>query len=68
MAYFRKKKLTWFEAWTPQTDMSWVSVSEADIQKGSPKTGDMIAIAEDNPSDRWLVEAATFAATYEPAE
>ena len=47
--------------WHENFDMAGVSVSEADQQAGSPKTGDKIARNPSNHSDRWLVAADYFA-------
>ena len=66
--YYRKKNSQFMQPWTPDLDMSGVSVSEADVAAGSPKEGDMIAYNADNPDDRWLVAKAFFEANYEPAE
>lgn len=66
MKLYRKTELVPMEPWTPETDMTGVSVSDADRAKGSPKEGDMIAHGK--PGDRWLIEASTHAATYEPAD
>ena len=64
---FKKKTLTEVTPYTPEFDMSLVSVSEADKLTGSPKEGDMIARNPNNPDDLRLIEANTFAETYEPA-
>lgn len=63
---YKKKTLTEATPWTPEFDMTLVSVSEADKLSGSPKVGDMIARNPNNPDDLWLIEANTFAETYEP--
>ena len=42
-----------------------VSISEADIEKGSPKIGDMISRNADNHDDQWLVEQAFFEKNFE---
>jgi len=47
--------------WHENFDMAGVSVSEADQQAGSPKTGDKIARNPSNHRDRWLVAADYFA-------
>ena len=44
-----------------------VSISEADLQAGSPKLGDMIARNPDNHKDQWLVAAKYFKDNFEPA-
>ena len=64
---YRKKGVTPMDPWTPETDMTGVSVSDADREAGSPKDGDMIATDPWNAADRWLVSAAYFADNYEPA-
>lgn len=53
-------------AWTPGYDMLGVSVSDADLEAGSPKAGDMIARNPQNPADRWLVAAKYFRDNLEP--
>ena len=50
--------------WTSGFDMTGVSVSDADVENGSPKRGDMIARNPENHNDRWLVAAAYFAANF----
>jgi len=42
-----------------------VSVSKADRESGSPKTGDMIARNPKNHDDQWLVAAQYFADNFE---
>lgn len=46
--------------------MLGVSVSDADLEAGSPKAGDMIARSPKNPEDRWLVAAKYFRENLEP--
>ena len=46
--------------WTPEYDMSRVSVSQADKENGSPKIGDMIARNPLNHNDQWLVAKKYF--------
>lgn len=43
-----------------------VSISQADLDGGSPKDGDMIARNPANHDDQWLVAADYFAANFEP--
>lgn len=45
-----------------------VSISAADIGKGSPRVGDMIARNPKNHDDQWLVAAKYFADNFEPME
>lgn len=51
--------------WSPSVDMAGVSVSDADIEAGSPKEGDMIARNPKNHADRWLVARQYFAENFE---
>ena len=45
-----------------------IAVSPEDKKAGSPKAGDMIARNPANPNDQWLVNAAYFAANFEPID
>jgi hypothetical protein len=42
-----------------------ISVSEADLQNGSPKSGDMIARNPKNHDDQWLVAEQYFKDNFE---
>lgn len=64
---YRKKQLQEMTPWTPDTDMTGVSVSNADRLNGSPKMLDMIATNPQNPNDKWLVAHKFFIENYEPA-
>ena len=44
----------------------FVSISQADIENGSPKLGDMIARNPKNHNDQWLVEKQYFEDNFEP--
>ena len=44
----------------------WISISEEDLENGSPKSGDMIARNPENHKDQWLVSKEFFEANYEP--
>lgn len=66
MPLFRKKGTQELVPWTPEIDMTGVSVSESDKNNGSPKNGDMIAINKNDPTDRWLVAEKFFNDNYEP--
>lgn len=46
--------------WTKGMDMSNVSISAADKEVGSPKTGDMIARNPLNHNDKWLIAKKYF--------
>jgi hypothetical protein len=43
-----------------------VSISDADLQNGSPKIGDMIARNPKNHLDQWLVAKQYFEDNFEP--
>lgn len=45
-----------------------ISVSDIDLQNGSPKNGDMIARNPKNHEDQWLVAAQYFADNFETIE
>jgi hypothetical protein len=66
--YTNYRVVTYFEmiAWTPEVDMTGVSVSEADRIGGSPKLGDMIARHPVDPNDRWLISEEDFRHFYRP--
>ncbi len=42
-----------------------IKISSADIKRGSPKTGDMIARKPTNITNQWLVEYSNFIKNYE---
>jgi len=67
MKLYRKKGLIEVERWSPGINMDGVSVGPADKAEGSPKDGDRIARDPANPKDRWLISAAYFEKSYEPA-
>lgn len=46
--------------YTDKTKAYTVSISDADLESGSPKIGDMIAVSENNTSDQWLVNQKYF--------
>lgn len=46
--------------WTPEMDMTRVSISVTDKENGSPKVGDMIARNPRDHSDQWLVAETYF--------
>jgi len=63
MKNYIKKQVQPMEPWTPETNMEFVSISQADMNNASPKEGDMIAYGAD-PRDRWLVAKDYFEANY----
>jgi hypothetical protein len=63
---YRKKGTQSLAPWSPDTNMTFISVSVADRENGSPKLGDMIAINKSSPNDMWLVAEKFFIDHYEP--
>lgn len=62
---YQRKQIAELRPYTPDDDMSLVSVSSEDTKNGSPKPGDMIARNPKNHADQWLVSAEYFAANFE---
>lgn len=46
--------------YTDKTKAYTVSISDVDLESGSPRIGDMIAVSENNTSDQWLVNQKYF--------
>ena len=65
MAFYRKTALQELAPWTEDIPMDLVSVSAADVEKGSPKVGDMLACNPDDVCDWWLIEEKFFKDNYE---
>ena len=65
---YRRIQIAEMADWEPGFDMTDVSVSKADQDAGSPKTGDKIARNPENHDDKWLVSADYFAENFEPRE
>ena len=65
---YRKKSIQSMQPWTPDADMSRVSVSASDRESGSPKSGDMIAFDPKASGDRWLIAADFFLTNYEEVQ
>ena len=57
---YKRKGLSEMRPYTSGEDISNVSVSEPDLQNGSPKQGDMIARNPKNHADQWLVARKYF--------
>ena len=51
---------------TKTPDRKAISVSDVDLQNGSPKIGDMIARNPKNHNDQWLVAEQYFKDNFEP--
>jgi len=64
---YKRKGLSEMRPYTSGEDISNVSVSEPDLQNGSPKQGDMIARNPKNHADQWLVAQKYFEDNLEPA-
>jgi hypothetical protein len=62
---YRRTAIAEMADWSPDLDMTGVSISAADAAAGSPKPGDKIARNPANHEDRWLVAADYFAANFE---
>ena len=60
-ALFKRKGTGWFKPWSPDEDMTGVSVSEAD----TPGPGGWIGVNKDDPTDRWYVNPDYFRKNYE---
>jgi hypothetical protein len=62
---YRRKQIAELADWSPDLDMTGVSISDADIKNGSPKGGDKIARNPKNHEDRWLVAKDYFNDNFE---
>lgn len=65
---YRRTAIAEMTEWEPELDITGVSISQADLNNGSPKIGDMIARNPENHNDKWLVAAKYFADNFEPME
>lgn len=65
---YRRTQIAEMADWTPDTDMTGVSISEFDRANGSPRPGDKIARNPVDHADRWLVAAEYFAANFSEIE
>lgn len=57
---YKRKGLSEMRPYLNGDDLSYVSISEADLKNGSPKQGDMIARNPKNHEDQWLVASKYF--------
>jgi hypothetical protein len=64
---YRRRQIAELRPWKEGDDMTRISVSAADKDAGSPKSGDMVARNPKNHDDKWLVAAVYFADNFEPA-
>lgn len=65
--YQRKEKAE-LRRWSPNDDMTGVSISVPDKEAGSPKWGDMIARNPKNHVDQWLVAEQYFLDNFKDCE
>ena len=63
---YRRKQIAELRSYVPGESMDRISLTEADKEAGSPKTGDMIARNPKNHDDQWLIAAQYFADNFEP--
>ena len=63
---YQRTQVAEIAEWTPDFDMTGVSISEPDRKAGSPKAGDGIARNPDNHNDRWLIAADYRAKNFAP--
>ena len=65
---YRRTQIATMRPYVPGENLELVAISPEDHKAGSPKQGDMIARNPANENDQWLVNAAYFAANFEPVE
>ena len=64
---YRRTQIAEIRAYEPGEVLSdRVSISPADREAGSPKSGDVIARNPKNHNDQWLIAADYFAVNFEP--
>ena len=57
---YRRKSVSEMMEWKEGVDLTSVSISNVDLENGSPKEGDMIARNPNNHDDKWLVSKQYF--------
>jgi hypothetical protein len=62
---YRRNNIAEMADWVPDFDMANVSISQADLNSGSPKLGDKIARNPNDHEDRWLVAERYFLENFE---
>jgi len=66
---YRRKQIAELRPYLPGEELSGrVSISAADREAGSPRTGDMIARNPANHDDQWLISKEYFEENFEPVE
>lgn len=63
---YRRSQIAELRPYEPGETLNGVSISQPDLDAGSPKLGDMIARNPKNHIDQWLVAAQYFADNFEP--
>ncbi|MFA5429910.1 MAG: hypothetical protein WC329_01975 [Candidatus Omnitrophota bacterium] len=63
---YRRKQIAELADYSPDLDMTGVSISDADLKNGSPKIGDKIARNPKNHNDRWLIAKDYFNDNFSP--
>lgn len=63
---YKRKGVSEMRPYVEGEELSRVSISQADLENGSPKIGDMIARNPKDHSDQWLVAAKYFQENLEP--
>ena len=62
---YRRKQIAELRDYVFGEDMTAISISDVDVQNGSPKPGDMIARNPKNYEDQWLVAQDYFLFNFE---
>ena len=57
---YKRKGLSEMRPYVPGENTEGISISDADLDNGSPKLGDMIARNPKNHADQWLVAKKYF--------
>ncbi len=63
---YRRKQIAELRPYVPGEPRGRISITEADLDAGSPKLGDMIGRNPKNHDDQWLVAAQYFADNFDP--
>ena len=62
---YRRVQIAEMRPYSPGELMKDISISQPDLEAGSPKVGDMIARNPKNHKDQWLVSEQYFADNFE---
>ena len=65
---YRRKQIAELRPYVPGEDMTDISISTPDRDRGAPEVGDMIARNPKNHADKWLVALQYFTDNFEPVE